>query len=388
MNFLKEDLIQISEAGLYRKLLQVRSQSGPRVSIDGKEMLMLSSNDYLGLCSHPRLKQSAKKALNNWGVGSGAARLISGNMIIFQELEKRLATFKRTEDVLIFSTGYMANLGLLSALGQREDIIYSDELNHASIIDGCRLSRAKVEVFPHKNTTALASLLKKGAQFRRRLIITDGVFSMDGDLAPLDQLVELARRYEALLIVDDAHGTGVLGENGHGTVEHFGLDGNVDIIMGTMGKALGCFGAFVAGSKQLKEFLINRARSFIFTTALPPATVATALEALRIITEEPERRKRLWENVSFFREALQSLGFNTLESATQIIPLWVGETSLALNMASFLMKKGVFIQAIRPPTVPGGSARLRITIMATHTRKDLEFALVALEKTGRKFNII
>jgi 8-amino-7-oxononanoate synthase len=388
MNFLEEELKQIEEAGLYRKLLQVSSQSGPRVTIDGKEMLMMASNDYLGLCADPRIKQSAAKAIPYWGVGSGASRLISGNTAIFRELEKQLAEFKQTEDALVFSTGYMANLGLLSTLAQEEDIIYSDELNHASIIDGCRLSRAKAEVFPHRNMDALESMLKGGAVFRRRIIVTDGVFSMDGDLAPLPRLYDLAQKYEAILIVDDAHATGVLGKHGGGTAEHFGLDGKMGIIMGTMGKAMGCFGAFIAGSRLLKEFLINRSRSFIFTTALPALLVASALEALQIIKQEPHRRALLWENVSFFRKGLKSLGFNTLDSVTQIIPLWIGEASLATAMARHLMQEGLFIQAIRPPTIPEGSSRLRITVMATHTREDLDFAIGVLAKIGRKLKII
>ena len=388
MGIFEQDLFQIEEAGHYRRLREISSQSGPRVLVDGKETLMLASNDYLGLCSHPAVKQAAEKAIKDWGTGSGASRLISGNTGIFRELEKKIAHFKGTEDALVFSTGYMANIGLLSAVADKGDVIYSDELNHASIIDGCRLSRAQIEIFPHKNTDYLESLLKKGVPFRRRIIVTDGVFSMDGDLAPLPQLVELAQSYSAILIIDDAHGTGVLGSRGRGTVEHFGLDGNVDIIMGTMGKALGCFGAFIAGTGELREYLINRARTFIFTTALPPSVVAGAIESLHVIEQEPQRRGALWSNVSFFRTGLQKIGFNTLESATPIIPILVGEARKAVAIAHDLMKDRIFIQAIRPPAVPEGTSRLRVTIMATHAHEDLERALEALEKEGKKHKII
>jgi 8-amino-7-oxononanoate synthase len=357
--------------------------------VDGREMLMLASNDYLGLCAHPRIKKQVVQTLQEWGAGSGASRLISGNVSLFSDLKKKLADFKQTEDALVFSTGYMANIGLLSALGERGDVIYSDELNHASIIDGCRLSRARVEIYPHRDMDVLESLLKKGSDYRRRIIVTDGVFSMDGDIAPVPALIGLAEKYAALLIVDDAHGTGVLGQHGKGTLEHFGLcDTAHTIIMGTMGKALGCFGAFVAGSTELKQFLVNRARSFIFTTALPPANVAAALEALQIVEEEPERRQRLRENFSFLQKSLNEMGFNTLESETQIIPIMIGPPETAVAMARYLFDENIFIQAIRPPTVPEGSSRLRITVTATHTVEDLKQALVFLEKAGKRFGFI
>ena len=384
----KQDLAQITQAGLYRKLREISSAKGPRVIIDGKTVLLMASNDYLGFCSHPAIKKAAQDAISVWGTGAGASRLISGNISLFRELEKQLASLKKTEDALVFSTGYMANIGLLSAVGEAGDVIYSDELNHASIIDGCRMSRAHVEIFPHKDTERLASLLKQGHQFRRRIIVTDGVFSMDGDLAPLPRLVELARDHAAMIIVDDAHATGVLGKQGGGTAEHFGLHGEVDIIMGTMGKALGCFGAFVAGSQEVRELLINRARSFIFTTALPPAVVASALEALRLLDKEPEWRKALWENVDFFKNGLQERGFNTLDSATPIIPIIVGEARQAVSISESLFQEGLFIQAIRPPTVPEGSSRLRVTITAAHTKEDLAWALEVLETVCKRHKVI
>ena len=384
----KQDLAQITQAGLYRKLREISSAKGPRVIIDGKTVLLMASNDYLGFCSHPAIKKAAQDAISVWGTGAGASRLISGNISLFRELEKQLASLKKTEDALVFSTGYMANIGLLSAVGEAGDVIYSDELNHASIIDGCRMSRADVEIFPHKDTERLASLLKQGHQFRRRIIVTDGVFSMDGDLAPLPRLVELARNHAAMIIVDDAHATGVLGNRGGGTAEHFALEGKCDIVMGTLGKALGCFGAFVAGSRELRELLINRARPFIFTTALPPAVVASALEALSLLDKEPEWRKALWENVDFFKNGLQERGFNTLDSATPIIPIIVGEARQAVSISESLFQEGLFIQAIRPPTVPEGSSRLRVTITAAHTKEDLAWALEVLETVCKRHKVI
>jgi len=384
----KQDLAQLTQTGRYRKLREISSAKGPRVIIGGKTVLLMASNDYLGFCSHPAIKKAAQDAISVWGTGAGASRLISGNISLLRELEAQLASLKKTEDALVFSTGYMANIGLLSVVGEAGDVIYSDELNHASIIDGCRMSRAHVEVYPHKDTERLAALLKQGLQFRRRIIVTDGVFSMDGDLAPLPRLVELARDHAAMIIVDDAHATGVLGKQGGGTAEHFGLHGEVDIIMGTMGKALGCFGAFVAGSQEVRELLINRARPFIFTTALPPAVVASALEALRLLDKEPEWRKALWGNVDFFKNGLQERGFNTLDSATPIIPIIVGEARQAVSISESLFQEGLFIQAIRPPTVPEGSSRLRITVSAAHTKEDLSSALSILERVCKQHKVI
>ncbi len=385
----KNELYRIKEAGLYRKLLQVSSGSAPKIRVNGKEMLMLASNDYLGFCSHPEIKNKARQAIEKWGAGTGAARLINGNLSLFDELEKRLAQFKQTEDALVFSTGYMANAGLLSALTTKEDIIYSDALNHASIIDGCRLSRAKVEIYPHKDIKTLESLLQNGSTCRNRIIVTDGVFSMDGDIAPLPDLLSLADKYDANIIIDDAHGTGAIGKSGKGTLEHFGIENSPRIIiMGTMGKAMGAFGAFAAGTKELKEYLINRSRSFIFTTALPPSVPAAAIEALNIIENKPGIVQRLKDNAAFMRQGLISLGFNTLESETQIMPIMVGTPSDAVNMAKELLDKDIFIQAIRPPTVPDGSSRLRLTVMATHEKQHLEQALDILKKAGKKFKII
>jgi 8-amino-7-oxononanoate synthase len=386
---LDHELKCLEQAGLYRRMVSLESASGPRVTIDGRQVLLLASNDYLGLAAHPRMKARAQEAIEQWGTGAGASRLISGTTTLMDELEAALARFKETEAALVFNTGYMANAGLLQALAGHEDVIFSDELNHASIIDGCRLSRARIEVYPHRDTHVLEGLLKKYGPARRRIIITDGVFSMDGDLAPLTELAELGSRHDASLIVDDAHGTGVLGPKGRGTLEYFGLAGRPDIIvMATLGKALGSFGACVAGSSKLREYLINRARSFIFTTALPPSAAAAALEALRILEDEPELRTSLAENARFLREGLTARGFNTLDSRTQIIPLLIGEPEKAVAMARSLFDEGIFIQAIRPPTVPQGSSRLRITVMAGHRQQDMAWALDMLEKTGKKLNVI
>ena len=386
---LNHELASLEHAGLYRRLISLASASGPHVTIEGRRVLLLASNDYLGLASHPRMKARAQKATAAWGTGSGASRLISGSTTLFDELEGCLARFKQTEAALVFNTGYMANVGLLQALAGHEDVIFSDELNHASIIDGCRLSRARIEVYPHCDTQALAGLLEKCGPSRRRIIITDGVFSMDGDIAPLPELAALSRSYDATLIVDDAHGTGALGPTGCGALEHFGLAGSPDIIvMATLGKALGSFGAFVAGSRDLRDYLINRARSFMFTTALPPSVVASAMEALSILKDEPELCRRLTQNAEFMRAGLKTLGFNTLDSRTQIMPLLIGNPDKALAMARRLFEEGIFIQAIRPPTVPQGSSRLRITVMATHEIQDLELALDMIEKTGKELGII
>ncbi len=388
MDFLKERLEYLKKAGLYRVLRPLGGPQSTTAIIDGKRVLQLSSNNYLGLANHPRLKTAAKEAIEKYGSGSGASRLVCGNLELNEKLEDRIARLKKKESTLLFNTGYMANIGILSALMGEGDVIFSDEFNHASIIDGCMMSKAQIKVYPHKDMDALEDLLKDSKQFKYRLIVTDGVFSVDGDILPLPGLVSLAERYECILMVDDAHATGVLGANGGGTGEHFSLEDEIDISMGTLGKALGGFGAFVAGSHRLREFLINRARPFIFTTGLPPAVIASGIAALELLEEEPEIRVRLWENVSFFRKKIKELGFDTLNSETQIIPVLVGDASLTMQTGEMLLEEGVFIQGIRPPTVPQDSSRLRITIMATHTRKELEFALEAIEKVGKGLGII
>ncbi|MCD5390420.1 8-amino-7-oxononanoate synthase [candidate division NPL-UPA2 bacterium] len=378
----------LKEKNLFRELKLLEGEQGSRIVINGREVVNLSSNDYLGLARHGELKEAAREAVEKYGTSASSSRLIAGNMELHRKLEKRIADFKGTESSLLFSTGYMANLGTLSAIVGRGDIVFSDRLNHASIIDGILLSKAELKRYPHRNTKALRDLLKKHKDYGRRLMVTDSIFSMDGDIAPLPELVDLAREYNCLLMVDEAHATGVLGEMGRGAIEYFHLEGKVDIQMGTLSKALGGFGAFIAGSRTLCNYLINKARSFIYTTAPPPSVLATALAALELVDKESWRRKDLWENVHFFKEGLRHSGFNTLDSQTQIIPILVGDNQLTMTFSQGLFKEGVYIQGIRPPSVPSGEARLRATIMATHTRSDLEEALRALERVGKKLGII
>ncbi len=383
---LSHELEEIRRAGRYRFLRTIWTVQSPRVVLDDREVVLMCSNNYLGLAGHPRLMDAAKRAIDLYGTSAVASRLVSGTMRLHRELEEALARFKGTEAALIFNCGYMANLGVISSLVGPEDVVFSDELNHASIVDGCRLSRAKVAVYPHKDMGVLESLLKREGG-RRRLIVVDGVFSMDGDIAPLPEIAGLAEDYGAFLMVDEAHATGVLGERGAGTVEHFGLTQDVAIQMGTLGKALGGFGAYVAGSEILKDYLINRARSFIFTTALPPADMAVALEAIRIVQEEPERRSRLHDNVAYFVEGLRSLGFDVANQHTAVVPVIIGPEDKTMEMSQRLLEKGVFVAGIRPPTVPPGTSRLRVTLMATHTRGDLDLALKAFEGAGRDVGI-
>lgn len=372
MNFLKEKLNKLQKEGLYRELRVIDSFDGPTIKIAQREYILLSSNDYLGLTQHPKVKESAKEAIEKFGCGSGASRLISGTNRLHCELENKLADFKNTESALIFSSGYAANLGVISSLVGKGDVIIIDKLNHASIIDGCRLSGANIRVYPHKNMNSLEKILKKSQTYHLRLIITDGIFSMDGDIATLPEIVALAKKYQALVMVDDAHGTGVLGKEGKGTVEYFDLEGHIDIQMGTLSKALGSFGGFIAGSNVLIEYLKNKARSFIYSTALPPAQVASALAALEIIQTTPELRQRLWENIQYLRKGLQKLGFDTMESQTQIIPVFIGEDDKTMQVAKFLYENGIFAPGIRPPTVPRGTSRIRLSLMATHTKSQID----------------
>ena len=384
---LSRELEAIKAAGRYRFLRTIETAQSPRVVLDGREVVLMCSNNYLGLADHPRLRRAAKEAIDRYGTGAVASRLVSGTMTLHEELEAALARFKGTQAALVFNCGYMANVGIISSLLGPEDVVFSDELNHASIIDGCRLSQARVVVFPHKDMNALEALLKR-EKGRRRMIVVDGVFSMDGDIAPLPDMVELAEDYGALLMVDEAHGTGVLGERGAGTVEHFGLTDRVPIQMGTLGKALGGFGAYVAGSDVLREYLINRARSFIFTTALPPADMAVALEAVRMVWEEPQRRRRLHQNVVYLVDGLKSLGFQVTNQGTAIIPVIIGPEDKTMDMSAKLLEYGVFVAGIRPPTVPPGTSRLRVTVMATHAQEDLDKALEAFERAGKEVGVI
>ncbi|NLJ79759.1 MAG: glycine C-acetyltransferase [Firmicutes bacterium] len=387
LSFLDQELQSLKEQGLYR-LPRTLSGEQKAVSIyDGKSVVNLSSNNYLGLANHPRLVEAALKATRKYGVGSGAVRTIAGQMDLHREFEEKLADFKKVEACLLFQSGFTANSGTVSCILGREDVIISDELNHASIIDGSRLSRAEIKVYPHADLDGLRARLEETGG-RQKLIVTDGVFSMDGDIAPLPEIVSLAREFEALVMIDDAHASGVLGQNGRGTVDHYNLHGEVDIQVGTLSKAIGVLGGYVAGPQKLIDYLIQRARPVLFSTSAPPAVAAAALAALEILLEKPELIDRLWENTEFFRSGLQRQGFNTGASATPIIPVIVGDERQAMRLADGLFEQGVFAQGIAFPTVQKGKARVRTIVSAAHSRKDLEYALDTFVQVGRSLGII
>ena len=377
---IQDELQALKNQSLYRRLRRVENDQGPVLVLDGREVINLSSNNYLGLANHPALAAAAKEAIDRYGCGSGASRLISGNMALHEELEERLAEFKGTESALVFNSGFQANMGILSTLAGDGDVIFSDALNHASIIDGCRLSRARTVVYAHGDLDQLEAALKLAAQSRRRLIVTESIFSMDGDEAPLGGIAELAERYGALMMVDEAHATGLFGANGAGLVAKHGLGDRVLVQMGTLGKALGAFGAYVAGSRALRELLINRCRSFIFTTSLPPAVMAMAIAAIALVRREPERRETLWNNRRYLTISLRGLGLHAGASASAILPLIIGDAGNCMKFSERLLERGVFAQGIRPPTVPPGTSRLRITVMATHTRAHLDRALAVFKE--------
>jgi len=355
---------------------------------DGRRVINLCSNNYLGLANHPRLKDAARRAIDAYGVGSGAVRTIAGNMAIHQTLERRLAAFKRTEAALLYQSGFTANAGTVSGILGKEDVVVSDELNHASIIDGCRLSGAVRKIYPHTDVAAARRCLEEARGARRVLLITDGVFSMDGDLAPLPELCALAREFGAIMMVDDAHASGVLGAGGRGSVEHFGVHGMVDIQVGTLSKAWACLGGYVAGSRPLIEFLMQRARPLLFSTSHPPSVAATALAALDLIEEEPELIERLWDNTRFFQAGLRELGFDTGASETPITPVMIGDEARAMQFSDRLFEEGVFALGIVYPTVPRGRARVRMIMTAGHTRDDLSRALDVCGKVGREMGLI
>jgi glycine C-acetyltransferase/8-amino-7-oxononanoate synthase len=370
---LQDRLDELKGLSLYRRMRMVSGPQGPRVVLDGKPVLLLCSNNYLGLADHPRVREAAADAAMRWGAGAGASRLVSGNMTLHRRLEDRLAAFKGTQSALLFGSGYLANLGVVPALARRGEIVFSDELNHASIIDGCRLSGAETFVYRHGDVDNLAWGLRN-ADGRGALIVTDGVFSMDGDVAPLEEIVELARRHDVRVMVDDAHGTGTLGPGGRGAVAEAGLDGEVDVIVGTLGKALGSYGAFVACDHAVTRYLVNAARPLIFSTGLPPAAAAAAMAALDLLQEQPRRVERLADNAATLRDELAREGFDVSGPETQIVPLIVGEADLAMRICEAALEQGVFAQAIRPPTVPDGTSRLRLAVMASHTGAELRDA--------------
>jgi 8-amino-7-oxononanoate synthase len=372
MTDVAERLEELRGSGLHRRLRLVGGAQGPRVQLDGRPVLLLCSNNYLGLADHPRVREAAAEAALRWGAGAGASRLISGNMEPHRLLEERVAAFKGHESALLFGSGYLANIGAISALARRGKVVFSDQLNHASIVDGCRLSRAETFVYRHGDVEHLAWGLRE-AGGRGSLIVTDGVFSMDGDVAPLAELARLARRHGCRLMVDEAHATGALGPGGRGAVAAAGLSGEVDLVLGTLGKALGSYGAYVCASAELREYLLNTARSFIFSTAPPPPATAAALAALELLDAEPERVERLRSNAAALRGALATEGLAS-GSETQIVPLEVGEAAPTMELCERLLERGVFAQGIRPPTVPAGSSRLRFSVMATHDPEQLRRA--------------
>jgi len=383
----RERLEELRDRGLYRHLRLVEGPQGPTVTLDGRAVLLLCSNNYLGLADRGEVREAAAEAALHWGAGAGASRLISGNMDPHRALERRLAAFKGYESALLFGSGYLANSGVIPALARRGEVVFSDELNHASIVDGCRLSRAETFVYRHADLEHLAWGLRR-AGGRASLIVTDGVFSMDGDVAPLPELLSLARRHGARLMVDEAHATGAVGPGGRGSVSAAGLSGEVDVVVGTLGKALGSYGAYVCATAELIDFLVNSARSFIFSTAPPPSAAAAAIAALDVLEAEPELVERLRENAALLRRSLAAQGLEAGASTTQVVPVHVGGAEATMELCELALEKGVFAQGIRPPTVPDGSSRLRLTAMATHRREDLVAAAHMVGVAAREVGLV
>jgi len=388
LKYLADELESLRQQGLYRQLRVLEGEQGSHAIFDHRSVVNLSSNNYLGLTTHPRLREAALDAVRRFGAGSGSVRTIAGTMDLHMELEQRLARFKNVEAVVVFQSGFAANAGTVSAILNKEDVIISDELNHASIIDGCRLSRAAIKVFPHKDVGAARRILSELPAAQRKLLITDGVFSMDGDLGPLPGLCDVAEEFGAIMMVDDAHASGVFGRQGRGTIDHFNCHGRVDIQVGTLSKAVGVLGGYVAGTKAFVEFLYHRARPFLFSTSHPPAVAAACIAAIDVLEQEPQWMAQLWDNTAFFKAGLQALGFNTGRSESPITPVIVGEASQAMLMSDRLFAEGVFAQGIGFPTVARGQARLRTIVTATHTRDDLQFALDAFARVGKELGVI
>ncbi|HEX6478532.1 MAG TPA: glycine C-acetyltransferase [Ktedonobacteraceae bacterium] len=386
--YLKGELDALRERGVFSLPRELESEQKATVIIDGHEVITLSSNNYLGLTVNPRLKELAISAIERYGVGSGSVRTIAGTMSLHNELEEKLARFKHTEASLTFQSGYATNLGVISALMQEGDLIISDELNHASIIDGIRLCKAPRKVYPHKDMAGLRRVLEESKDANKVMVVTDGVFSMDGDIAPLPEIVALAEEYGAFVMVDDAHSSGVVGKNGRGSVNHFGLDGRVALQVGTLSKAIGALGGYVACSKDVRDFLLQRARPILFSTSHPPSVVATCIGAIDILEEDNSLVERLWENATFFKRGLEQLGFNTGHSETPITPVIVGEGALAVQFSKRLFEEGVFAQGIVYPTVPANKCRVRTIVTALHTRDELTKALDIFEKVGKELKII
>lgn len=381
MEKISNELKKIKESGLYRELNILEGAQGPHVKIKGRTYISFCSNNYLGLANHPEVVKAVEDAVGKYGWGAGASRLVSGNTELHQALEDEISKFKKKEAAIVFPTGYMANIGTICSLVSSGDLVICDRLNHASIIDGCRLSGATFRVYPHRDIGKLENILKKSTGYPRKLIVTDTVFSMDGDLAPLPDIVRIAHEYSAMVMVDEAHGTGVFGENGRGGVEHFNLDKKVNIIMGTLSKAVGSLGGFVTGNSDLISYLRNKARTFMYTTALPPAVCAASIAGIKLIQRDHSLRESLWRNVHYVKERLKLLNLNVTSLESPIIPIIIGNAKKAVDVSGFLFESGILIPAIRPPTVPDESSRLRVTIMATHTRADLDKLLDVLKSS-------
>jgi len=389
LGYLRTQLDELDASGLRLRIRTLEDTQAARCRFDGRDVINLASNNYLGLSNHPRMNEAAARAAATYGAGTGAVRTISGTMAMHRELERRFAAFKRAEDALMFQSGFTANAGTVAAILDKEDVIVSDQLNHASIIDGARLSRAEIKVFPHKDAGAADELLgQTKAPGRRQLLITDGVFSMDGDIAPLPDLVEVAERHGAIMMVDDAHASGVLGKEGAGTVDHFGLHGRVDVQVGTLSKAIGVLGGFIAGPPHLIQWLQNRGRPYLFSTSAPPSVIAACMAALDIIRDEPDRLERLWANTGTFKDGLQGLGFDTGASETPITPVITGEEEKTQEFARRLFDEGVFTPAIVFPTVAKGRARVRTIVTADHTEADLKEALEAFGRVGGELGLL
>jgi glycine C-acetyltransferase len=394
LSYLSEQLNELKKKGTHFRLRVLEDEQAPVCTFDGKKVINLASNNYLGLATHPKLRQAAIEATRKYGVGSGAVRTIAGTMKIHMELEEKIARFKNVEASVVFQSGFAANAGTVSAVLGKDDFIISDELNHASIIDGARLSRAAIKVFRHKDTAHAEELLKEVADKPgHKLLISDGVFSMDGDIAPLPALCDLAEKYSAIMMVDDAHSSGVLGRNGRGTIDHYNVHGRVDIQVGTLSKAIGALGGYVCGSHDLIDFLYHRARPFLFSTSHPPSVAATCIAAFEVLEEEPERIEKLWENTRFWKKELGGLGFNiggvnTPASETPITPIIIGDGARTMEFSRELFKEGVLGTGIAFPTVPEGKARVRTIMTATHTRQELNQALDVLRKVGKGMGII
>lgn len=386
--FLKAELNSMKENHTWQDIKQLESMQGPSVTVNHQKVIQLSSNNYLGFTSHPRLINAAQEAVQQYGAGTGSVRTIAGTFTMHQELEKKLAAFKKTEAALVFQSGFTTNQGVLSSILSKEDIVISDELNHASIIDGIRLTKADKKVYQHVNMSDLERVLRKSMNYRMRLIVTDGVFSMDGNIAPLPDIVELAEKYDAFVMVDDAHASGVLGENGRGTVNHFGLDGRVHIQVGTLSKAIGVLGGYAAGSKVLIDYLRHKGRPFLFSTSHPPAVTAACMEAIDVLLEEPEHMERLWENTAYFKAMLVKMGLTLTKSETPILPILIGDEGVAKQFSDQLLSRGVFAQSIVFPTVAKGKARIRTIITAEHTKDELDQALDVIEKTADRKSVV